>query len=140
LGIFLALLAAAAYGTGDFFGGVSAKRTSIWTIVPASGVFGLVTALAAAAILSPGLPLPRDLELGALAGAVGGVAVAALYRGLAIARMSVVAPITAVVAATVPVIFGIVIGERPGPAAFCGIVLALSPSLFPGSPTTRAIR
>ena len=126
MGVLLALLAAASYGTGDFFGGIASKRATIFVVVPASGVFGLATALLAAALLDPGPPPARDLILGAATGIVGAVAIAALYRGLAIARMSVVAPITAVVASVVPVAFGIATGERPGLRALCGIVLALA--------------
>ena len=125
MGVLFAIASAALYGTGDFFGGMAAKRLSIWVVVPVSGLFGLLTACAATAVLSPGVPLRSDLELGALAGIVGGGAIACLYRGLAIARMSVVAPITAVVAAVVPVVYGIAIGERPALGAFIGIVLAL---------------
>jgi drug/metabolite transporter (DMT)-like permease len=126
MGVLFALFAAATYGAGDFFGGLASKRAPLWTVVFASGAFGLLTALAAAPLLSPGPPPPHDLELGAIAGVVGGAAIACLYRGLAIARMSVVAPITAVVAAVIPVLFGLVVGERPGFATFVGIVLALA--------------
>jgi len=125
LGIIIALAAAAAYGAGDFFGGLAAKRESVLAVVPVSGVFGLLTALAAVPVLSPGWPSARDLELGALVGAVGALAIACLYRGLAVGRMSVVAPITAVVAAVVPVGFGLFVGERPSAVVVAGIVLAM---------------
>jgi uncharacterized membrane protein len=65
------------------------------------------------------------LLLGAAAGAVGGVGLTCLYRGLSIGRMSVVAPITAVGAALVPVAWGLLQGERPGPFALVGVVLAI---------------
>jgi drug/metabolite transporter (DMT)-like permease len=48
-----------------------------------------------------------------------------LYRGLALGRMSVVAPVVAVVAASVPVAAGLGLGERPGAAALGGVGLAL---------------
>jgi drug/metabolite transporter (DMT)-like permease len=47
-----------------------------------------------------------------------------LYRALAIGTMSIVAPITAVCAAAVPVVVAVVLGERPGPVAVLGIALA----------------
>jgi drug/metabolite transporter (DMT)-like permease len=94
-------------------------------VVFVSGVTGLVTAIAALPLLGLRPPLPRDLELGAIVGVVGLIGIAALYRGLAIARMSVVAPITAVVAASVPIFYGVVRGERPSLSAIIGIVLAL---------------
>jgi len=125
VGVLIALAAAAVYGAGDFFGGLATKRDSVFTVVPLTGLFGLSTALVAVPLLSPGAPSARDLELGGLVGLVGGVAIACLYRGLAIGSMSVVAPITAIIAAVVPVAFGLVIGERPSAIVIAGIVLAI---------------
>ena len=45
------------------------------------------------------------------------VSVALFYRGLAIGRMGMVAPITAVVSAIVPVAWGLTFGERPSALA-----------------------
>lgn len=125
MGIVLALAAALVYGAADFFGGLASKRNVVWGVVFVSGVTGLVTAIVALPLLGLGPPQPRDLELGAIVGVVGLIGIAALYRGLAIARMSVVAPITAVVAASVPIFYGVVRGERPSLPAIIGIVLAL---------------
>ena len=125
MGIVLALAAALVYGAADFFGGLASKRNVVWGVVFVSGVTGLVTAIVALPLLGLRPPLPRDLELGAIIGLVGLIGIAALYRGLAIARMSVVAPITAVVAASVPIFYGVVRGERPSLPAIIGIALAL---------------
>ena len=125
MGALIALLAAATYGAGDFFGGLAAKRTSVLTVVPVTGIFGLATALIAVPFLSPNAPPASDLVLGAIIGAIGAGAIGFLYRGLAIGRMSVVAPITAVIGAIVPVGFGIFKGERPSVAVIAGIVMAL---------------
>jgi drug/metabolite transporter (DMT)-like permease len=59
------------------------------------------------------------------AGLTGGVGVALLYRSLAIGRMAVVAPTTAVCAVVVPVLVSVALGERPGPLAVVGILLGL---------------
>jgi drug/metabolite transporter (DMT)-like permease len=76
--------------------------------------------------LGGGGPTGRDLALGAAAGAFGGVGLVCLYRGLAIGRMSVVAPITAVGAAVLPVVWGLVArGERPSTASLAGVVIAV---------------
>jgi drug/metabolite transporter (DMT)-like permease len=125
MGIVLSLAAAFIYGAADFFGGLASKRNLVWSVVFASGAAGLVTALASLPLLASGAPRAHDLELGVLIGLVGLIGVAALYRGLAIARMSVVAPITAVVAAAVPILYGVLRGERPSWSAALGIVLAL---------------
>lgn len=63
---------------------------------------------------------------GAAAGAFGGVGVFLLFRGLATGRMSVVAPITAVGAAVLPVAWGLLTGERLSALVLTGVVLALA--------------
>jgi len=125
VGVLIALLAAVAYGSADFFGGLATKRSSVLTVVLTASAFGCLTALVAGPLLRPHAPTARDVELGALMGLISGAALASLYRGLAVARMSVVAPITAVVAAIVPVAFGQFIGERPSWVVAIGIVLAI---------------
>jgi drug/metabolite transporter (DMT)-like permease len=66
-----------------------------------------------------------DLAWGAAAGLVGGSGLALLYAGLATGRMSSVAPITAIVAALVPVATGLALGERPSGWALAGVTLAI---------------
>jgi drug/metabolite transporter (DMT)-like permease len=61
----------------------------------------------------------------ALAGSAGIIALAAFYRALAIGTMSVVAPISAT-AAAVPVLVGLVEGERPSTLQVAGMAAALA--------------
>lgn len=124
MAVLLGLLVAATYGAGDFFGGLSSKKASVSAVVVLSQAMGLPL-LAVLVVVAGGDPSARALALGGAAGAVGGVGLTCLYRGLSIGRMSVVAPITAVGAAVVPVAWGLVQGERPGPAASVGVVLAI---------------
>lgn len=123
--VLFGLGAALVYGAADFTGGLAAKRTPALAVVVLSQLAGLVVLLVALPLLATPVPPVRDLAIGALAGLAGGGGVAFLYRGLAIGRMAVVAPITAVGAATLPVAFGLVAGERPGPLALAGVVVAL---------------
>ncbi len=58
-----------------------------------------------------GVGRPRDRRARRAGGAAG---VGLLYKGLAVGQMSVVAPITALLSAAVPVVAGYVEGERPG--------------------------
>jgi drug/metabolite transporter (DMT)-like permease len=122
--VLLGLLVAAAYGSGDFFGGLSAKKASVAAVVVISQALGLPW-LAVLVAVAGGEPTTKALVLGACAGATGGIGLTCLYRGLAIGRMSVVAPITAVGAAVIPVAWGLSQGERPGPLAFAGVVFAV---------------
>jgi drug/metabolite transporter (DMT)-like permease len=71
---------------------------------------------------------PAGLSAFAWGGGAGlayGAGLLLLYRGLAVGRMSVVAPITAVCALTFPVVFGVLLGEHPGTWALVGIVFAI---------------
>jgi drug/metabolite transporter (DMT)-like permease len=124
IGIFLALGAAVAYGASDFVGGVASRRHSLWQIVVVGQAAGAVVLLAAGLAL-PGRPGAADFVWALLAGlgsAAGGIF---LYRGLARGRMGLVAPISAVGAAALPVLAGVAFGERPGWLAWLGILAAL---------------
>jgi drug/metabolite transporter (DMT)-like permease len=114
-----------AYGAGDFFGGLASRRTPATSVVVTSQVLGLVLLGALVAIAPGGDPTSGDLAVGAASGLCGGAGVFLLFRGLAAGRMSVVAPITAVGAAVLPVGWGLATGERPSPLVLVGVVLAL---------------
>ena len=125
MAVVLGLLTAVAYGAGDFFGGLASRRSPVASVVVCSqavSILFLVVLVAA----DPGEgPVGGDLAYGAAAGVVGCGGLVLLYRGLAVGRMSVVAPITAVGAAVLPVAWGLGEGERPSAAALGGVVLAL---------------
>ncbi|MBW3615445.1 MAG: DMT family transporter [Actinobacteria bacterium] len=122
--VVLGLAVAAAYGAADFLGGLSSKRVPATVVVVVSQLSGLPL-LAVLVGLAGGHPSARAVGLGAAAGSVGAVGLSCLYRGLAGGRMSVVAPITAVGAATVPLAWGLIGGERPSPVALAGVLLAV---------------
>lgn len=81
--------------------------------------------LAIALPLVGGSPRFGDLAWGALCGIVGAGAVALLYRGLAIGAMGVVSPITAVLSAVLPVLYGVVRNIRPSVLASIGIAISI---------------
>lgn len=122
----LALLSAVVYGAGDFLGGLAARRLPPPAVVLRSNVIGLLGLVAIAPLFAADHVAAADLAYGAVGGIVGGLGVLLLYRGLALGTMSVVAPITAVLAALVPVIVGLVDGERPSGLALAGIPVALA--------------
>lgn len=78
-------------------------------------------------VVAPGGELTaRDLRFGAAAGVCGGIGVFLLFRGLATGRMSVVAPITAVGAAVIPVAWGLATGERLSLVVLAGVLLSVA--------------
>lgn len=124
MAVLLSLAAALAYGLSDFVGGIASRRTSAWPVA----FVGTVAALAGALVLvlvTPGSPTTAHLWWGALAGVGSGAGGAFLYRGLAAGRMGVVAPISAVGAALLPVCVGVATGERPAVLVWLGIAAAV---------------
>ena len=124
MAILLALASALAYGLSDFVGGLVARRTSAWSVA----VVGSLTAAICTAVIagfSSGEPGAADLAWAALAGVGSGAGAGFLYRGFAAGRMGVVAPVSAVGAAVVPLLVGVASGERPVAIAWVGIAAAL---------------
>ncbi len=125
MGILLALLSAFAYGAADYMGGIASRRARVLAVVVLSQLVGLLILLAIIRFLPPATVSARDWMFGALAGVTGAGGIAFLYRGLSRGRMSVVSPVTAVVAAIAPLVFGLVSGERPSALALAGVAIAL---------------
>lgn len=123
--IVVALLAAAVFGVGDFFGGSASRRSPAAGVLLLTSPVGLVPLLALTALVHGRLG-GAAVAWGGAAGVAGGLGVLLLFRGLATAAMSVVAPLTAVLSAVVPVAVGVVSGERPSAGAYTGMVLALA--------------
>jgi drug/metabolite transporter (DMT)-like permease len=122
--VVLALGAAIMYGLSDFVGGLLSRRTSVWQVAFVVQLSG-ASCLAVAALASGGDPDAAALAWGALSGVGSGLGTAFLYRGLATGRMSVVAPLSALGAAVLPVLVGLLTGERPAALAWLGIGCAL---------------
>ena len=90
-----------------------------------SQVVGAVIALVIAFIRGETMPLPSDVPWCIVGGVGGGIGIVALYHGLATARMGVVAPITGVLAAAIPVLYGVLLEGLPSPLIVVGIMVAI---------------
>lgn len=121
----LGLLVALSYGAGDFFGGLASRRVATPVVVVVSQAVGLVLLGSIVAFTGGHEPIGDDVVAGAASGTIGLIGLLLLYRGLASGAMSVIAPITAVGAAVLPLGWGLLDGERPGALALLGVVLAL---------------
>jgi uncharacterized membrane protein len=125
MAVALALLSAAAYGASDFIAGLASRRVPAGHVAAATQTLGLVAA-GVGVLLFPGAgPAPSALEWGALSGVGSGVGTLALYRGLAIGRMTVVATLSAVLTAVLPVLVGVGLGNRLSALATAGVVIAI---------------
>jgi len=124
LGIVLGLLAATLYGSADFCGGLATKRSSMWSVTVLSQGIGFVLLFGVLPFF-PGHATVADYAWGAAAGACGGLGLALLYHALSIGKMGIVSPITAVLAASLPVIAGSMHGEHLSTYQLAGIIIAL---------------
>ncbi len=123
--IICGLAAAASFGTGDFCGGFATKRCSVYSVLVISQIFGLALLALLAVVLHEPIPSCGNLLFGGLAGLFGTLGLAALYIGLARARMGIVAPVSAVVGAVLPIIIGMFIEGMPTVVQFAGLLLGL---------------
>ena len=123
--IVLGLASAVAWGAGDFGAGLAGRRAALFGVILFSQLAGCGLAVALAAARGETAPGPSELALAVIAGVFGGIGIGALYRGLALGRMGVVAPISGVLSAVVPVSAGILLEGVPGAGVIAGIGLAL---------------
>ena len=124
MGVFWSIVTAVVYGTADFSGGLATRRERLVVVMFGAHGIGLLGVLIASLWLADAFTW-RDFGLGAAGGLCGLVGVLFFYRRLALGPMQVVAPVSAVAAATTPALWGVVGGERLGGLAWLGVALAL---------------
>jgi drug/metabolite transporter (DMT)-like permease len=142
--VLFALLAAASYGVSDFLGGFASRAANALTVLLHNYPAGALI-MVALLPLFPG-PVSGSTFLWSVAGgAAGMIGVGLMYSAMTVAPMNVISPVTGVLAALVPVLAGVVSGERPAVLVWLGMVLALvavvlitrSPDDHPHGPLTR---
>jgi drug/metabolite transporter (DMT)-like permease len=123
--ILLGLAAATLYGTGDFLGGLAARKVPVLAVLMLAETAGVIVALPAA-VMSPGPARLAGLAWGISAGLIGGAGLIIFYTGLAAGPMSVVAPVSGLVSTVLPVAVALAEGERPGAAVYVGALLCVA--------------
>ena len=124
LSVVLAGLSGLVWGVGDFAGGKASQQAAALPVawvsklvsLPLLGVYLAATYVA---------PAPASLGWGALAGIFGMVGLMLFYRALSAGAMTVVAPVTAITSAAIPVVVGLASGERPPAIRLAGVACAL---------------
>jgi drug/metabolite transporter (DMT)-like permease len=122
----LGLTSSMTWGVSDFLGGVASRRAPLLGVLAIANLIGLIVAIPVAITRGEATPGAADLAWVAVSGALGAVGIGCLYRGLAVGRMGVVAPVTGVLVAVIPVVAGIVLDGIPSPIVVGGIVLAIA--------------
>ncbi len=121
----LALAAAAVWGAGDFSGALATRRASVSGALVISHGIGMVLLALMTFVRGEPTVSTQDLLIGAVSGVLIGIGLAALYRAFAVGRLSLVAPIAAVLSAIIPVLFGIFTQGLPTLVQVIGFVIAL---------------
>lgn len=121
----LALGGALSWGVGDFLGGLAARRVAVLTVLAISQAIGLAGVLLWVWLASDPFPGVSELLPAVLAGVAGLIGLGALYRGLAVGAMGIVAPISAA-SPIVPLAVDAARGVVPAALQWLGVVLVLA--------------
>jgi len=124
--ILLGLLSALTWGAGDFNGGLAVKRSNPYGVIVVAHTISLLLLVILVPIIGEPVPPLHDWLWGGASGLAGGIGLLLLYRALAEGRMSVAAPVSAVVAASLPVLVGLLQDGLPAIWVVVGFVLALT--------------
>jgi drug/metabolite transporter (DMT)-like permease len=122
--VIVGLASAVIFGTADFFGGLASKRLLPVRVVAISASVGL-TLLLVASLMVGGRFSWEAVLWGGLSGVVGSFGILLLYAALAIGPMSILSPLTAVISAIVPVVWGVILGERLSLIGYVALGIAM---------------
>jgi uncharacterized membrane protein len=125
-GVLFAGISAFVWGVGDYCGGkatqLSGRALAVSVVSQLLSIPVLVIGLA----ILPGTPHGTDLVWGTVAGVAGLFGIVLLYRALSAGAMAIVAPVTAVTAAVVPMVVGFAFEQIPGGLALAGAACAVT--------------
>lgn len=139
-GMLLGVGSAAAWGTGDFAGGVAARRAGGMLVTAGAEVVGFVLLLAAVVVVRPDAPGVTTIIFGVLGGITGGVGLAALYRALAMGAMGLVSAVSGVGGVLIPLGVGVFLfGNTVQPLQLLGVGCALAAIAAASGATTRGV-
>ena len=124
--VVFAVFAALSYGIGDYCGARASKSAPSILVTLVGQVCSLAMLVVVLAAFADPVGPGGDWTWGAVGGLGGFAGLAIFYYALSRGAMTVVAPLTAVVSAVLPVIAGLAVGERPSLVAGLGIVVAVA--------------
>jgi drug/metabolite transporter (DMT)-like permease len=126
LSILFGLSAALGWGAADFTGGLASRRTGAYRAVLYGESVGLLFIIAALLAVREPLPSLKPMAMATFAGAVGTTGLLLLFHAMENGKMSVATPVSALMAATLPVLAGTLMQGFPGLLTFFGFALSLS--------------
>ena len=124
--ILYGILSAATWGAGDFIGGLASKQTTPYRVLFLAEIAGMVPFTLLALLLREPMPPATDMLIGAGSSLIGLMGLLFLYRALASGQMTIAAPVSALFAAFLPVVFGFFALGAPSATTLIGFVLAFT--------------
>lgn len=125
LSILFGLASALSWGAGDFTGGLAARRVGAYRSVFYAEVVGVIFLFAVLAFVGEPLPDRRAQIFALVAGAFGTIGLMLLYHSMTLGLMSIATPVSALLAAALPVAVGMFTEGFPGWLTFIGFGFAL---------------
>ena len=123
--VLFGLAASLFWGSGDFNGGLASRRSNATSVVIAAYAVGFVLLIALALLWKEPFPVGSDLFWGGLAGLAGAIGLIAFYSALSIGRMGIAAPVSAILTASLPVLFSVFTQGLPTFLQLIGFLLAI---------------
>jgi len=123
--VLFGLAASLFWGSGDFNGGLASRRSNATSVVIAAYAVGFVLLIALALLWKEPFPAQIDLFWGGLAGLAGAIGLIAFYSALSIGRMGIAAPVSAILTASLPVLFSVFTQGLPTLLQLAGFILAI---------------
>ncbi|MCB9109855.1 MAG: DMT family transporter [Anaerolineales bacterium] len=124
--ILFGLMSAFTWGAGDFTGGLAARKVGAYRSVFYAEVIGVFFLFGVLLFVDEPLPDTRARLFAMVAGALGSAGLILLYHAMSIGMMSIAAPVSALLAAVLPVVVGIFTEGLPRYLTLIGFAFALA--------------
>jgi len=125
IGIIYALAASISWGAGDFFGGFAARKLNQFQVLLLMTLGSLFVLVCFAVLWNEPIPALGDIFIAILAGISGSLGLATLYRGLSLGNAALVAPVSGVIGAIIPMFVGMFTQGLPGALQLLGFIIAI---------------
>ncbi len=123
--VVLALASAGLWGMSDFGGGLLGRRAPILGVLVVTQTIGFVIAAVITGIHGEPTMGGQDLVFALGGASLASIGVGCLYRGLAVGRMGIVAPVAAVLTAGTPALIGVGLQGLPSALVIVGFGIAI---------------
>ncbi len=125
LSILFGLAAALGWGAADFTGGLASRKTGAYRAVFYAEIIGIAILILLVLFTGELFPGWRSWLFAMLAGALGTLGLILLYHSMTLGLMSIATPVSALLAAVLPVVIGIFTQGFPEWLTFLGFGFAL---------------